>query len=72
MAKSLIEQLMDQVVEKLLAKIESGEATASDYANAIRLLNDNGIRLDPTAKPTKDLAKDVPFSEDEYKALLEG
>ncbi len=72
MDKSPIEQLMDEVVENLLKKIRAGSTNAADIANCIRLMKDSGIRMDPSFKPSKDLIKDVPFSEDEFKEMLEG
>lgn len=39
----LLGQLHAKVAAKLIAKIESGEATAAEMANAIRFLKDNGI-----------------------------
>ena len=71
MDKSILEQLMEKCAEKLLEKIKSGQATAADYANAIRLLKDNGIKADPTYTPLKELAEDTPFSEDDFRKMME-
>ena len=71
MDKPILEQLMEKCAEKLLDKIKSGQATAADYANAIRLLKDNGIKADPTYKPLQELAEDTPFSEDDFKRMME-
>ncbi len=72
MGKNKLEELMEKVVEALLEKVKSGEATAADMANAIRLMKDSGIRMDPSTAAAKELIKDVPFSEDEFKEMLEG
>lgn len=47
-SKELLERLHEAVGEQLLAKIESGEAKASDFAQAIKFLSDNGIEAIPT------------------------
>lgn len=46
--KELLEELHRVVGEKLLERIASGEAKASDFAQAIKFLNDNGIEAIPT------------------------
>ena len=46
--KDLLEALHRVVGEQLLAKIESGQANASDFAQAIKFLKDNGIEAIPT------------------------
>jgi len=47
-SKDLLNQLHEVVGRKLLERIESGEATASDFAQAIKFLKDNGIEAIPT------------------------
>lgn len=47
-SKELLERLHEAVGEQLLAKILSGEAKASDFAQAIKFLSDNGIEAIPT------------------------
>jgi len=47
-SKELLEQLHDMVGQKLLERIESGTATASEFAQAIKFLKDNGIEAIPT------------------------
>lgn len=42
-----LHQLHDEVAKDLLRRIKSGEATASDISNAIKLLKDNGIEAEP-------------------------
>jgi len=46
-SKDLLNQLHEVVGRKLLERIESGEATASDFAQAIKFLKDNGIEAIP-------------------------
>lgn len=46
--KELLEALHRAVGEQLLERIESGEAKASDFAQAIKFLSDNGIEAIPT------------------------
>lgn len=46
--KELLEALHAAVGEQLLARVRSGEATASDFAQAIKFLKDNGIEAIPT------------------------
>jgi hypothetical protein len=48
-SKELLDQLHNVVGTKLLERIESGEATASDFAQAIKFLKDNGIEAIPTS-----------------------
>lgn len=47
-SKELLEALHAAVGEQLLERITSGEAKASDFAQAIKFLNDNGIEAIPT------------------------
>lgn len=47
-SKDLLEQLHNMVGEKLLERISSGTATASEFAQAIKFLKDNGIEAIPT------------------------
>ncbi|MBX6333971.1 hypothetical protein IRY61_01360 [Candidatus Saccharibacteria bacterium] len=62
-----LETLHELVTQELTKRIRSGEATAADIAQAIKLLKDNGI----TAIPTEDnslgklmgsLADRLPFT----------
>lgn len=43
--KALLEKLHEASAKNLLAKIESGEATAADFTAAINLLKHNDIAL---------------------------
>lgn len=67
-SKELLEMLHAAVGEKLLARIQSGEATASDFAQAIKFLKDNGIEAIPTGNNAlqrlgETLASQLPFTE---------
>lgn len=41
--KDFMGRLHNKVAESLLSRIEASDATAADYANAIKFLKDNGI-----------------------------
>ena len=45
-SEELLAALHGALAKELLDRIKSGEATAQDMANAIRLLKDNGITMD--------------------------
>lgn len=47
-SKKLLEQLHEAVGEQLLERIMSGEAKASEFAQAIKFLSDNGIEALPS------------------------
>lgn len=47
-SKDLLEQLHDAVGSHLLARIQTGEATASEVGQAVKFLKDNGIEAMPT------------------------
>lgn len=55
----LLEKLHERTAMLLLERIESGEATASEIAQAIKMLKDNGI---DTAKPGESALGDVADS----------
>jgi len=66
----LLDLLHQAVGEQLLAKIQSGEATASDFAQAIKFLKDNGIEAIPTGNNALGalqgtLAQRLPFTDPE-------
>ncbi|MET3457793.1 MULTISPECIES: hypothetical protein [Pseudomonas] len=66
--KELLEALHSAVGEQLLARIASGQATASDFAQAIKFLKDNGIEAIPTAgnsleRLSNSLASQLPFTD---------
>lgn len=67
-SKETLELLHKMVGEKLLEKIQSGNATASDFAQAIKFLSDNGIDAAPgddntLGKLEAALTSKLPFSD---------
>lgn len=46
-SEEILGALHDAVTRALLSKVESGEATAAEYAAAIKLLKDNNITCMP-------------------------
>ena len=71
--EDLLKQLHSGLAEQLLAKVASGEATASDLNVARQFLKDNGIDNVPKkGSPLDNLAHSLPFtqSEDEEAANL--
>ena len=42
----LLDALWGAVASGLLKKLNAGEATGTDYTNAIKMLKDNGITID--------------------------
>lgn len=66
-SKELLEQLHEAIGTHLLSRIESGEATASEVAQAVKFLKDNGIEAVPTddnplGKLTSSV-KSLPFTD---------
>lgn len=70
----LLENLHNAVASDLLAKVQSGEATASELSAAIKFLKDNGVEA--TRDSSKDLDKladmSLPqFDDDEDENVIE-
>ena len=64
----LLEVLFTDTIEALLARVRSGEATASDLNVARQLLKDNGIEAIATpTNPLGSLAASLPVFSDEEK-----
>jgi len=64
----VLKKLHGSLADQLLAKVKSGEATASEHNVARQFLKDNGIEA--IAKPTNglgELADILPFNEEKYK-----
>jgi hypothetical protein len=66
-SKDLLERLHEKTAQHLLDRIDSGEATASEIAQAVKMLKDNGIDTsDPGESPlggvAESLADKVPFT----------
>lgn len=64
----LLETLHNAVGKHLLGKIDSGEATASEIAQAVKFLKDNNIDVsDPAGTPLEgmsaSLTSRVPFTD---------
>ena len=58
----LLEKLHEERAKDLLVRIQSGEATAAEMANAIRFLKDNGIDANTgQSQPLMNLATVLPF-----------
>lgn len=53
-----LRELHQQVVQALLDKVKSGEATASDLNVARQFLKDNGINCDGARQPPLDTLVD--------------
>lgn len=71
--EELLKLLHSGLAEKLLSKVQSGEATASDLNVARQFLKDNGVdSVPPKGSPLANLAHSLPFSqsEDEEAAQL--
>lgn len=71
----MLGSLHDLVTQELTRRIASGEATAADIAQAIKLLKDNGISAVPTdnnplGKLVGSLKDRLPFSSED-DALLQ-
>jgi len=74
--EELLAALHNQVAHKLLERIQSPEATASDFAQAIKFLKDNEITCDVRASTGLQALKDaieIPFfDKDDDKAASIG
>ncbi len=71
---ALLSQLHTSLAKELLARVQSGEATASDLAVVRQFLKDNGVDSVPkTGNPVHNLAQALPFTsegDDEEAGLL--
>lgn len=62
--EKVLESLHTELASTLLAKIRSGEATASDLNVARQFLKDNGIDgVKKAGSPLDSLAASIPFTE---------
>jgi hypothetical protein len=58
----LSDKLFQATLKQLLLRVESGEATAADMANALKFLKDNNVSGSPKLIPDMArLAVAVPF-----------
>lgn len=64
--RDLLETLHDAVTLDLLAKVQSGEATASELSVAVKFLKDNGATLDvvTSESPMAALLDQLPFEQE--------
>ncbi|WP_018868269.1 MULTISPECIES: hypothetical protein [unclassified Thioalkalivibrio] len=67
-SKELLEKLHNVVGEKLYERIASGEATAAEFGQAIKFLQNNGIEAlpegnDALTKLEGSLKERLPFSD---------
>jgi hypothetical protein len=61
--KDVMEALHVAVASDLLAKIQSGEASAAELSAAIKFLKDNGIEALPAeGSPLGNLVDSLPFN----------
>lgn len=64
--KELLEQMHNELAQQLLAKLQSGEATAADLNVARQFLKDNEVSAStPASQPMAKLAQLVPFKDPE-------
>jgi hypothetical protein len=60
----ILVSLHETLAKELLARIETGEATAAELTAASKFLKDNGIDASMQhSEPMQDLAKILPFSD---------
>lgn len=59
----LMDMLHEVVTKELLARVKSGEATASELSVAVKFLKDNGASLDviTAESPMANLLENLPF-----------
>jgi hypothetical protein len=69
-SEELLGLLHDAVASKLLAKVQSGEASPAEMSAAIKFLKDNGIEAIPTpSNHLGQLAKSLPDFDTEDEKL---
>ncbi|SCW77011.1 hypothetical protein SAMN02927900_04750 [Rhizobium mongolense subsp. loessense] len=62
----ILAQLHEEMAQKLLDKVRSGEVTAAELNVARQFLKDNNIDAVPKeGSPLKSLADDLPFTGDD-------
>ena len=61
---TLMDVLHEAVTNELLARVQSGEATASELSVAVKFLKDNGASLDviTAESPMAGLLESLPFN----------
>ena len=65
MDRKILDELHDSVAKDLLAKVKSGEATASELSVATKFLQDNGAvhEVVTSESPMANLLEALPFEE---------
>ena len=65
MDRKILDELHEGVAKDLLAKVKSGEATASELSVAAKFLKDNGACLEVinTESPMANILEALPFEE---------
>lgn len=65
MDSKILDELHDSVARDLLAKVKSGEATASELSVATKFLKDNGAvhEVVTSESPMANLLEALPFEE---------
>ncbi|NDG52488.1 MAG: hypothetical protein EBY39_05625 [Flavobacteriia bacterium] len=65
MDNKILEELHESVAKELLAKVKSGEATASELSVATKFLKDNGAvnEVITAESPMANLLEALPFEE---------
>lgn len=62
----ILENLHETLAKELLARVQTGEATAAELTAAARFLKDNSIDASLNkSQPLLDLAKSLPFTDPE-------
>ncbi len=63
MSREILDSLHDAVSQELLARVRTGEATASELSVAVKFLKDNGASLDviTAESPLGNLLESLPF-----------
>ncbi len=60
----ILAQLHETLAKELLARVQTGEATAAELTAASKFLKDNGIDASVQhSQPMQDLAKVLPFQD---------
>ena len=60
----ILAQLHETLAKELLARVQTGEATAAELTAASKFLKDNGIDVSVQhSQPMQDLAKVLPFQD---------
>lgn len=60
-----INNLQDILIDEMIRRVQSGEATAADLSVARQMLKDNGIQVQVTEEsPFKTLVDALPFEDE--------